>query len=914
MDEFDEIVREFLVESYENLDQLDRDLVALEQEPDAHPLLQSIFRTIHTIKGTSGFLAFGKLEVLTHAGEGLLSRLRDGGLRLTQERTTGLLQLVDAVRAILASIEVTGHEDDRDYAELVARLTVLQTPDVEADAAATAVPSRAVKQAAAKRSSARPQASTTASPTTAPATPTVSPTTSAVPGAPAGRRPARPERRAVPRPTRPAADAAPVRPADEDTSVPPEDSSASLPSSTPAPPRHDVKAARAARKAEAAGVLPSSDHPANASPSTVVPLLGELLQQQAEIDAEDVAVAMLEQQLGDSRPLGEILVDHGQATQEQIQEALALQAVAKAGARMAGIGPVTDSTLRVDVTLLDTLMRLVGELVLTRNQIVASAATLGDPGMQRSSQRLNLLVSELQTGVMKTRMQPIDTVWSKLPRLVRDVAVACGREVGIVMEGRDTELDKTILEAIKDPLTHLVRNAVDHGIEDPQVRVAAGKPAEGTLTLRAFHEGGQVNIEISDDGAGIDPARIAVKAIERGLATVEQLRAMSPREITNLVFVPGFSTAAKVTNLSGRGVGMDVVRTNVEKIGGTVDITSEAGVGTTLKIKIPLTLAIIPALTVECAGERYAVPQVSLDELLCIEGEQARTSVEYLSGAPVFRLRGTLVPLVWLDHVLDLTKAPHVADALYILVLQAEGRRFGLVVDRVLNTEEIVVKPLSRQLKGIGTYAGATILGDGRVALILDVRALARRAQVVRDSDSADNRDARVASQPIADGPEPLLVVAIGERRLGVPLSMVTRLEEIAPERIERVGQREVVQYRGQLLPLGRLTTMLGEQPNVDPDATLKVIVYTQGRRSVGLVVDAVVDIASEAPRSRGDVEAYGVSGVAVVQELVTELLDMEQAIMATDPRFFDAVAAAGGADVSPYETYTDDSLAEMGS
>jgi two-component system, chemotaxis family, sensor kinase CheA len=269
---------------------------------------------------------------------------------------------------------------------------------------------------------------------------------------------------------------------------------------------------------------------------------------------------------------------------------------------------------------------------------------------------------------------------------------------------------------------------------------------------------------------------------------------------------------------------------------------------------------------------------------------------------------------VWLDHVLDLTKAPHVDDSVYILVLQAEGRRFGLVVDRVLNTEEIVVKPLSRQLKGIGTYAGATILGDGRVALILDVRALARRAQVVRESDSVESRDVRAVAQPIADGPEPLLVVAIGDRRLGVPLSMVTRLEEIAPDRIERVGQREVVQYRGQLLPLGRLTTMLGEQAQADPAATLKVIVYTQGRRSVGLVVDAVVDIATEAPRSRGDVEAYGVSGVAVVQDLVTELLDMEQAIMATDPRFFDAVAAAGGADVSPYESYADDSFAVKGS
>ena len=373
-----------------------------------------------------------------------------------------------------------------------------------------------------------------------------------------------------------------------------------------------------------------------------VPLLGELLQQRADIDAEDVAVAMLEQQLGDDRPLGEILIDHGQATPDQVREALELQAVAQADARSGG--SVSESTLRVDVNLLDTLMRLVGELVLTRNQIVATAAARADIGMQRSSQRLNLLVSELQAGVMKTRMQPIDTVWNKLPRLVRDVSVACGREVRLVLEGRDTELDKTILEAIKDPLTHLVRNAIDHGIEAPETRVAAGKPAEGTLTMRAFHEGGQVNIEISDDGAGIDPARIATKAIERGLATVEQLRAMPPREIVNLIFVPGFSTAAKVTNVSGRGVGMDVVRTNVEKIGGTVDISTDPGLGTTLKIKIPLTLAIIPALTVECSGERYAVPQVSLDELLCLEGDEARAGVEYLSGAPVFRLRGNSDP------------------------------------------------------------------------------------------------------------------------------------------------------------------------------------------------------------------------------------------------------------------------------
>jgi len=887
MDEFDEIVREFLVESYENLDQLDRDLVALEQEPDAHPLLQSIFRTIHTIKGTSGFLAFGKLEVLTHAGEGLLARLRDGGLRLTQERTTGLLELVDAVRSILASIETTGVENDRDYTALVARLTALQTSAPETELAGSA----AAKGASTATRSRSTKARSDATASSTPASSTRAPSPEAAAAAGPAKSSARPRRRSTDRqPAQLAADGA-----NEAT----EKAAGQVA-------RHDIKAARAARKASTVAPAAAAIPPAN------VPLLGELLQQQADINPEDVAVAMLEQQLGDERPLGEILVDHGQATPDQVREALALQAAAQSDARVGG--SVSDSTLRVDVNLLDTLMRLVGELVLTRNQIVATAAARADTGMQRSSQRLNLLVSELQAGVMKTRMQPIDTVWNKLPRLVRDVSVACRREVRLVLEGRDTELDKTILEAIKDPLTHVVRNAIDHGIESPALRVAAGKPAEGTLTMRAFHEGGQVNIEISDDGAGIDPARIATKAIERGLATVEQLRAMPPREIINLIFVPGFSTATKVTNMSGRGVGMDVVRTNVEKIGGTVDISSEPGLGTTLKIKIPLTLAIIPALTVECAGERYAVPQVSLDELLCLEGEQARAGVEYLSGTPVFRLRGTLIPLVWLDHVLDLTDAPHVDESVYILVLQADGRRFGLVVDRVLNTEEIVVKPLSRQLKGIGTYAGATILGDGRVALILDVRALARRAHVVRESDSAMERERQLMDAPVIEGPEPLLVVAVGDRRLGVPLSMVTRLEEISLDRVEHVGQREVVQYRGQLLPLGRLATMLGEQAVADTGSQLKVIVYTQGRRSVGLVVDAVVDIATEAPASRGDVEAFGVSGVVVVQDLVTELLDMEQAITATDPRFFDAVAAAGAADVSPYEDYTEDTYVGLGS
>ena len=901
MDEFDEIVREFLLESYENLDQLDRDLVALEQEPDAHPLLQSIFRTIHTIKGTSGFLAFAKLEVLTHAGEGLLARLRDGGLRLTQARTTALLELMDAVRGILASIESTGAEDDRDYSDLVGVLKALQEPTSDVDDTVVRAADGMARARAGAASAPAESLAPSESPAPVEVAAMVEVTNAQTPAKRAGAaKPKSPAR--APRPSRAAGSAR--KPARKAVST-----AASTPASTPkAAPGSPTRSTRSAARPTASNAdrseaaFDAADRPELNLHE--IPLLGELLQAHSDIDAQDVAVAMLEQQLGDARPLGEILVHHGQATPDQVREALDAQAEAKAG------GSVADSSLRVDVTLLDTLMRLVGELVLTRNQIVAVAATQGESTMIRSSQRLNLLVSELQAGVMKTRMQPIDTLWSKLPRLVRDLSVACGREVSLQLEGRETELDKTILEAIKDPLTHVVRNAIDHGIEAPLVRLAAGKPTEGTLTLRAFHESGQVNIEISDDGAGIDPDKIAAKALERGLASAEQLSAMSAGEITNLIFVPGFSTAAQVTNVSGRGVGMDVVRTNIERIGGTVDVTSETGVGTTLNVKIPLTLAIIPALTVECAGERYAVPQVSLDELLCLEGDQARSGVEYLSGAPVFRLRGSLVPLVWLDHVLDLTDAPHVDESVFILVLKAEGRRFGLVVDRVLNTEEIVVKPLSRLLKGIGTYAGATILGDGRVALILDVRALARRAHVVRDGESAHDRGKNATNTGALDGPESLLIVTVGERRLAIPLSMLTRLEEIATDRVERVGQHEVVQYRGQLLPLSRLSTMLGEPVAADPE-TLKVIVYTQGRRSVGLVVDAVVDIATEEPRSRADVSAFGISGVVVVQDLVTELLDMEQAIMAADARFFDAVAAAGAADVSPYEDYADDTYAE---
>ena len=480
-----DIVQDFLVESYENLDRLDRELVGLEKNPHDREALASVFRTIHTIKGTCGFLGFNKLEKVAHVGENLLTRLRDGQLTLNPELTTALLGMVDAVRQMLNQIEASGQEGERDDSVLISTLGRLQQ-----------VPGIAPKNGPAVAESSAP--------------------------------------------------AAPPRP------------------------------------------------------------IGDILMQRTGVTQAEIQLAAEMQKAGDPRHMGEILVEQGAVRPADVVEALHIQQVSRTQ------GTASDSTIRVDVGLLDKVMNLVGELVLARNQVLQFASRMKDSGFVAVSQRLNLITTELQEGVMKTRMQPIGNIWGQFPRTVRDVALGCGKEVGIEMEGKETELDKTIIEAIKDPLTHLVRNSVDHGIELPDDRVTAGKARSGRLILRAFHEGGQVNIEISDDGAGLNADRIRKKALERGVATAEQVAHMAEREVFNLIFLPGFSTAEKVTNVSGRGVGMDVVKTNVEKIGGTVDVQSTRGQGTTVRVKIPLTLAIIPALVVTCGGDRYAVGSDSL--------------------------------------------------------------------------------------------------------------------------------------------------------------------------------------------------------------------------------------------------------------------------------------------------------------
>jgi len=556
---------------------------------------------------------------------------------------------------------------------------------------------------------------------------------------------------------------------------------------------------------------------------------------------------------------------------------------------------VSDSAIRVDVVQLDKLMNLVGELVLARNQIVQFTSQSQEPTLLNAAQRINTITTELQESVMKTRMQPIGNVWAKFPRIVHDMAQDLGKQVQLVMEGKQTELDRTIIEAIKDPLMHLVRNAIDHGIETAVARRAAGKPEEGVLTLRAFHEGGQVNIEILDDGHGINLVKVKEKAVQRSLATPDQAARMSDREAFNLIFLPGFSTAEKVTNVSGRGVGMDVVKTNIEKIGGSVDVLSEAGQGTTLKIKIPLTLAIIPALIVTSGAERFAIPQVSLLELVRLEAEQARKGIEMLYGAPIYRLRGQLLPLAYLNREFKLDSAASAANTsagdsvVNIVVLQADGRQFGLVVDEINDTEEIVVKPLGKQLKGITCFAGATIMGDGKVALILDVMGLAQHANVIAEVHDRSLAGKTKTTERMDERQTLLLFNAGQNARMAIPLSMVARLEEFPRTQIERSGNQEVVQYRGQILPLIQIASYLPNAAGValvqnDP---VQVVVYSEAGRSVGLVVGKINDIVQETLTIKRDASRDGILGSVVVQEKVTDLLDVIGVIRAADPSFY---------------------------
>jgi two-component system chemotaxis sensor kinase CheA len=709
----DDLLADFLTETNESLAELDVALVRLEQTPDDDATLAQIFRLVHTIKGTCGFLGLPRLERVAHAAENVLGRVRDKLLPVTPEIVSVVLSALDRIKLIVAGLAADGSEPAGEDGELIGALDVASE----------------------------------------------------------GR--AAPPRLAPP----PAADA----PAVASVAVPQAEP-------TPAPPEHAA----------------------------------------------------------------------GEATPE---------------------APLGGQTIRVGVDVLEGLMTLVSELVLTRNQLLQLARVQENAAFTVPLQRLSHITSDLQEGVMKTRMQPIGSAWNKLPRLVRDLSRELGKKIELVMLGADTELDRQVLELIKDPLTHMVRNSADHGLETGAVRRAAGKPETGRVTLNAFHEGGHIIIEIADDGAGLPVEKIRAKALARGLATEAELAAMPDAQILRFIFRAGFSTAAAVTAVSGRGVGMDVVKTNIEKIGGTVDLKSVQGHGTTFTIKIPLTLAIVSALIVEAGGERFAIPQISVVELVRAralqEGDKAtdEPTIERINATPVLRLRDRLLPLVSLDALLQLREGVGAApaeSAAHIIVTQVGSNLLGIIVDRVFDTEEIVVKPVAPILRHVSMFSGNTILGDGSVIMILDPNGIARATGVASGNESRAMEQSVAAARDHSDSRTAVLLFRAGGELRAVPLSLVARLEDIGRDKIETSSGKPVTQYRGRLMPL---VPMAGD---VDPArAQHPVLVFADGERCMGLLVDEIVDVVEDVMSIELAGARPGLLGTAVIAGKATDVVDI---------------------------------------
>lgn len=767
----DDLLREFLAESNENLLRIEQEIVDLEQNPDDKDLLGSIFRSMHTIKGTCGFLGLSRLEAVAHSAENVLGAVRDGELTLDDAVTSDVLAAVDVIRDILEALEEAGEEPEGDDSLLIERLDAWLDDDGDRSEESLDILFQAAREA-------------------------VGAVAEAV--APAGVEDG------------PAATAQAVVQAGEAAQEePPSD-----PDGPTSPPKAPAGAA--------AGPTPSggSDGPDPSSKQG-------------------------------SRPK---------------------ETGAKAGQKDGGSGrKVADASLRVNVGVLDQLMNLAGELVLTRNQLIQLTQAEEDSSFLTPVQQLNRVTTDLQEAVMKTRMQPVGNAWGKLPRLVRDLANASRKEIELTMLGADTELDRQILQAIQDPLTHMVRNSADHGIEPPEVREAVGKPSTGHIVLEAFHEGGHIVIEIRDDGKGLDVEAIRAKIVERGLASAEEAEHLPEHRVFEYIFEAGFSTAKQVTSVSGRGVGMDVVRRNIEKIGGTIEVASTAGAGSTFRIKIPLTLAIMSALIVGVRGQAFAVPQISVLELVRV-ADINRHMVEEINGALFYRLRDALLPLVPLADVLGFERQEREGPT-NIVVCQVGASRFGLTVDAILDTHEIVVKPVGRMIKNVREYAGTTILGDGRVIMILDVPGIAQTSGVLsRGQDQASELAEAHNEATDSVGTELLLFDAGVEAPRAVPLSQVSRLEEIRVSDIEWADRRWVVQYRGRLLPL----VPAGEEVDMRAGDVRPVVVFSDGETTLGLAVEAIKDIVQEEVEIESHSDTPGLVGSAVISGRTTELVDID--------------------------------------
>ena len=825
----DDLILDFITETNESLEELDLDLVNLEKNPNDKDLLGKIFRLMHTIKGTCGFLSLPRLEKVAHHAENVLGRFRDGDLEVTAGYVTLIFESIDQIKYIVGEIEETGNEPEGSDAELIAKLdAAYEGKDVSGDANAVG-----------------------------------------------------------------------------------ESSSGSSPKSTTSQKKEGDE---------------EKDIIVNIQEKSLAP---------GDATMEELEAAFA------STPGMDGIVNPADIAKDEKEEVLEAPPPPppkkKKGKKDKDAKPkkTPTKTLRVAVDVLEDLMTMVSELVLTRNQLLQIVRTQGDTEFTTPLQRLNHVVSELQEGVMATRMQPIGNAWSKLPRIIRDLSLELDKKIDLVMTGQDTELDRQVLELIQDPLTHMVRNSGDHGIEIPADRIAADKSETGTISLDAFHEGGHIIIRISDDGKGLPEDKIKAKILENGLATEDELEEMSSQQIQQFIFHAGLSTAEKVTAVSGRGVGMDVVRTNIEKIGGSIELKSTQGKGSTFTIKIPLTLAIVSALIVESEKERFAIPQLSVRELVMIS-DHGENQIEYIKGAPLFRLRDRLLPLVSLgsilglseknafDQVHELTRKQENSEAeqdpndedktleknletnkkatphknLYIVIAQVGGYDFGIIVDRVFDTEEIVVKPVAQMLKDLTLFSGNTILGDGSVIMILDPNGIANATGNIATSDDADTQQQKESLKADSERKTSLLLFKVGDNTpKAVPLSLVARLENIKSEDIEYSSGQMTVQYRGTLMPLVPFDSSI----QIEEGGEKPVLVFADNDNSMGIVVDEIIDIIEEHIDIQLNTSQGGLLGSAIIDGHATDVVDIAYFLKSVDSTWFD-----DGSD-TPFNSGDDD-------
>lgn len=840
--EDDEILQGFVEESLEHLSSIENDLLSIEEAGADidEDLVNKVFRAAHSIKGGAGFMGLIAIQELSHATENILGMIRSKELIPTQEIVNTLLIAADQLQAMIEDIN---NSNDVDITSHVTALNAIADgKDAEPSSAEVPIVTPDVLEVLATR-------------------------------------------------TQEAANAEEALHQEEPISTPPE------PVSTPVT-EEVIPEVVPEPIVEAVQPIPSAPEPVVPPPVQPVPQVAQPQAPTPRPPAKDAGPA---------------------------------PAPAKA-----------DTTLRVHVSLLDSLMTLAGELVLSRNQLLQTISSTDIKTVETVGQRIDLITSELQEAIMLTRMQPIGNVFNKFPRVVRDLSAQLGKTIDLNIIGKDVELDKTIIEAINDPLTHLVRNSVDHGIESATVRRSVGKHDTGSVTLKAYHEAGQVCIEISDDGKGLDGEALALSAVSKGLYTQEQIQLMSEKEKVNLIFTPGFSTAQEVTDVSGRGVGMDVVKTNLDQLGGNVDIISQVGVGTTISIKLPLTLAIIPCQIINTCGERYAIPQVNLEELLRIPAAQVKDRIERVGDAEVVRLRGNLLPLIRLADIIGLERKfwseseqcykvdrrDNIADrrstqsdlfedppsivtqptgaskkrdkpdrrhsansALNIVVVSTGQMKYGLIVDSLQDSEEIVIKPLGVHLQNCKAFAGATIMGDGRIALILDVSNLARMASLT--SLEGSNRAAEIARAAEDEinaqkDRQSLLIFRNAEKeQFAIPLNQVERIEKIKRSDIEEVGKHRTMQYRGGSLTLIRVDDVAFVSPLPDVEDLL-VIVFNVAQTTVGLLAIGPIDaIEVTINVDEKTLQQTGIMGSTIIDGDTTLLVNVYEMVQTLFPEWY---------------------------